>query len=75
MVDETEKNMDDVDWDAINSDELDSEQLDQIEKTGNFKQKKDINITFTSGFESNVGKDLLDKKKEKLMEKKQSPFE
>ena len=70
MVDETEKNMDDVDWDAINSDELDSEQLDQIEKTGNFKQKKDINITFTSGFESNVGKELLDKKKEKLMEKK-----
>ena len=71
------KNFEDVDWDAINSDELDSEQLDEIEKNGTFKPKNDINIKFTSGFETNVGKDLLEKKKEKQKEKekKLSPFE
>jgi len=29
-----------MDWDAINSDELNSEDLDELEKTGKLKMKK-----------------------------------
>jgi len=56
------KNLEDIDWDAINSDELDSEQIGELEKTGKIEQKKNkkssVDVKFSKGFGDNVGKKL-----------------
>ena len=71
------ENLEDVDWDAINSDELNSEDLDALEKkAGNPIQKKsNLDIKFSKGFGEDVGKKLIDTKKEKKQKSKLTPFE
>jgi len=71
-----------VDWDAINSDELNSEDLDKLEKGGKLITKKktkkkgdDLQIRFSAGFGGNVGKKLMQKKQEKQKTEKMSEFE
>ena len=66
-----------MDWDAINSDELNSEDLDQLEKTGKLKLKKDskssgIDIKFSTGFGEDLGKKLIKDKEEKKTKSKMS---
>merc|ERR1712196_102542 len=51
------KNLEDIDWDAVNSDELDSDQIDELEKTGKIEKKK-VDIKFNKGFGENIGKKL-----------------
>lgn len=68
------KNLEDVDWDAINSDELNSEDLEALEqKAGNNKKGSKLDIKFSKGFGEDVGKKLIENKKEKS--KKLTPFE
>lgn len=65
-----------MDWDAINSDELDSEDLDRIESAQKIKQsQKGPDIKFSSGFGEDVGKKLLKDKKDKTKEAKMTQFE
>ena len=68
----------DIDWDAINSDELNSEDLDQIEKTGKLdisKSKQGPNIKFTTGFGENIGEKLIKNKQEKKQKAGMTEFE
>jgi len=61
--------MDNVDWDNLNSDDLDSLE-------GEFDGKKQSpDIQFTTGFDENIGKKLLDTKREKQESKKMTEFE
>ena len=72
---EKAENLEDVDWDAINSDELNSEDLEALEKkAGNPVAKKPkLDVKFSKGFGEDVGKKLIETKKEKS--KKLTPFE
>ena len=54
---------DDIDWDAINSDDLDDDDIDELEQTGKLsknKEKKNGDSHVTTGFGENVGKKLLE---------------
>ena len=53
-------NIEDVDWDAINSDELNSEDLDALEKKTKKSGKKDLHIKFAKGFGEDIGKRLIE---------------
>jgi len=67
---EKKKNVDEIDWDNVKSDEFDSEDLDHIEANQNAPE-----IKFTSGFGEDIGKKLLKQKKDKSAEAKMSEFE
>ena len=68
--------VDNMDWDAINSDELDSEDLDRIESAQKIqKNKKTPDIQFAAGFDEDVGAKMLKEKKEKKEDAKMTQFE
>jgi len=71
-----------VDWDAINSDELDSEDLNNLEENGKLATKKiakkngqGLDIKFSTGFGEDVGKKFIENKQEKKKMEKMSEFE
>jgi len=71
-----------MDWDAINSDELNSEDIDRLEAGGKLVTKKKtkkkgegMNIKFSAGFGEDVGKKLMEQKQEKKKTEKMSEFE
>ena len=68
----------DIDWDAVNSDELNSEDLDQIEQTGKLdvsKSKQGPEIKFSTGFGENIGEKLIKNKQEKKEKAGMTEFE
>ena len=65
-----------MDWDAINSDELNSEDLDALEKKADNKSKKGgLGVKFATGFGEDIGKKLIKAKKDKSEKSKMSEFE
>ena len=65
---------DEIDWDAMNSDELDSEDLDNLEKFGKLPNKEGQkhtknDIKVSTGFSEDIGKKLIKKKHEHSTEK------
>lgn len=59
----------DVDWDALNSDELDSEDLDNLEKHGKLLKKKEKpaqnDLKVSTGYTEDIGKKMMKNKEEK----------
>ena len=49
------QNIEDVDWDAINSDELNSEDLDALENKTKKQSKSGLDVKFAKGFGENIG--------------------
>lgn len=56
---EEELDLDNMDWDAMNSDDIGSEELNALEKGVQKKQKDNLKINFTTGFGEDVGKKLI----------------
>lgn len=67
-------NIDNIDWDKVNPEDFDSDDLDAIEE-GKTINKNTPDIQFTTGFGENIGKKLLTSKKEKAQEAQMSAFE
>ena len=69
------ENIEDVDWDAIDSDQLNSEDLDALEKKTKEPKKSGLDVKFAKGFGEDIGKKLMEQKKEKKERAKMSEFE
>ena len=68
----------DIDWDNVNPDDFDSDDLDALENgkaIAKGKAKNTPDIQFTTGFGEDIGKELLKKKDQKQKESKLSAFE
>ena len=70
--------LEDIDWDNVDPEDFDSDDLDNLENDkaiSKGKAKNTPDIQFTTGFGEDIGKELLKKKDQKQKDSKLSAFE